>query len=63
MINSLSSLGMKWEYNPEVYTDFNIDTNLITTYNIIKNLPGEHFYGIRYKHFYPKVDFEILEQL
>jgi hypothetical protein len=59
-INSISTLGMEWEYLP----DFNKITQekksleLITKYDLIKNLPGEHIYGIKYKTYYKKVDFE-----
>ena len=62
-INSISSIGMKWEFTPEKQTDANIKTNLITTYNLIKNLPGEHLFGIRYKTYYKNVEYESLEQL
>lgn len=62
-INSISSIGMKWEFTPEKPTDANIKTNLITTYNLIKNLPGEHLFGIRYETYYKHVEYESLEQL
>ncbi|OXB23204.1 hypothetical protein B0A80_12050 [Flavobacterium tructae] len=61
-INSLSSLGMKWELTPEkdlLLKNDNIEKcNLISQYNLIKNLPGSHFLGIRYKVYYPKVKYE-----
>ncbi|OIQ19345.1 MAG: hypothetical protein BM557_06475 [Flavobacterium sp. MedPE-SWcel] len=56
-VNSISTLGMKWELNPEK------KASLITAYNLIKNLPGEHIYGIKYKKYYPNVDYEFDEQL
>lgn len=62
-INSISTIGMKWEFTHEQQADPNIQTNLITTYNLIKNLPGEHLYGIRYKTYYKDVEYESLEQL
>lgn len=62
MINSISSLGMRWEYTPEITNNHKINSNLITHFNLIKNLPGEHMYGIRYNVFYPKVDFEYKDQ-
>ncbi|MGP6425791.1 putative phage abortive infection protein [Pseudomonas pharyngis] len=59
LINSISSLGMKWEYTPEESTNKKPNTaNLITKYNLIKNLPGKHLSGIRYKTYYPNVKYE-----
>jgi len=63
MFNSISILGMKWEFTPEKPKNPNIKTNLITTYNLIKNLPGEHLYGIKYKTYYKDVDYETDEHL
>jgi hypothetical protein len=60
-INSISTIGMKWEFTPEKQSDPTIKTNLITTYNLIKNLPGEHLFGIRYKTYYKNVEYESLE--
>lgn len=62
MINSVSSLGMKWEYLPEKYESPKIKTNLITTYQLIKNLPGVQIYGLKYKIFYPLIKYEFEEQ-
>ncbi len=62
-INSISPIGMKWEFTPEKQYDSKANTNLITTYNLIKNLPGEHLYGIRYKTYYKDVEYESDEQL
>ncbi|WP_040282718.1 putative phage abortive infection protein [Psychroserpens damuponensis] len=63
MFNSISALGMKWEFTPEKPKNSDIKTNLITTYNLIKNLPGEHLYGIKYKTYYKDVDYETDEHL
>ncbi len=64
-INSISSLGMKWELKPEVELLKKGETiencKIITKYNLIKNLPGYHFFGIRYKNYYPKVKYETEE--
>lgn len=64
-INSISSLGMKWELNPELELlkkgENTENCKLITKYNLIKNLPGNHFFGIRYKNYYPKLKFETEE--
>ena len=62
-INSISTIGMKWEFTPENPDDPKLDSNLITTYNLIKNLPGEHLFGIRYKTYYKDVDYESDEKL
>lgn len=61
--NSISSLGRRWELDQEKDTskNKNFKPGLITTYQIIKNLPGTHFYQIRYARFYPKVKFESYE--
>jgi hypothetical protein len=66
-VNSLSILGMPWELGAKYQkSDFDFinkkrqaDNRLITKYNLIKNLPGEHILGINYAHYYPKVDYEI----
>jgi hypothetical protein len=65
-INSISNLGMKWELTPEVNlkTASKEDVNkskLITRYNLIKNLPGYHLSGLRYKTYYPNVKYETEE--
>lgn len=62
-VNSISTLGMKWELTPEVdLTTATIEeierSKLITQYNLIKNLPGSHAFGLRYKTYYPKVKYE-----
>lgn len=56
LVNSLSLLGMIWELVPESDGEQN---QLITRYNLIKNLPGEEMAGINYKKFYPDVEYEI----
>jgi hypothetical protein len=65
-INSLSFLGMVWDLMPS-YQKWPIkalslrsrkNNQLISKYNLIKNLPGEHIYGIRYKTYYSKVKYE-----
>jgi len=66
-INSLSFLGLTWDLNPDInrywidpFLKSRIKNNrLITKYNLIKNLPGESIFGIRYTDFYPEVKFEI----
>jgi len=61
-INSLSELGKAWEISPEInnkltsYSKFDFD--LITKYNLIKNLPGDSIYGIHFKAFYNLVEYE-----
>ena len=57
-INSISTLGMKWEYLPESLNGKEYSPKLISNYNLIKNLPGKHFYGIKFDRYYPKVDYE-----
>jgi hypothetical protein len=68
-INSLSSLGMKWEYTSEVVKK-NVDNmiieekmKLITNYNLIKNLPGSQYYDFQYRKFYPAVNFEYRDDI
>lgn len=66
-VNSISSLGMKWEYIPEIElldSKEGIDNSkLITRYNLIKNLPGYHLSGLRYKTYYPNVKYETEEDI
>jgi hypothetical protein len=69
-INSLSSLGMKWEITPDLpHTDLNnlssselqllkSNRKLITKYQLIKNVPGSHFFDIVYKRYYPNIHYE-----
>lgn len=57
-INSLSSLGMKWQF----LADNDKRNDFIEKYQIIKNVPGIKLYEIKYRNFYPKVLYEFLEQ-
>ena len=61
LINSISSLGMKWEFTPEKYDNDKINPRLITEFQLIKNLPGEQMFGIKYKVYYPNINFEATE--
>lgn len=67
-INSITSLGMKWEYTADVADiqmssyDLN-DFKFITRYNLIKNLPGSQYYEFKYRNFYPKVRYEYKEDI
>lgn len=67
LFNSLSSLGMKWEYTAdisEIPTNIEIDDfKFITRYNLIKNLPGSQYYNFTYRKFYRKVKFEYLDDI
>jgi hypothetical protein len=55
-VNSLTSLGMKWEYtHPE-------GAKLITTYQLIKNLPGIEIVNLKFKRFYSNIRFEWSEK-
>jgi uncharacterized membrane protein len=66
-LNSLSSLGRSWELFPEVKNELNkediINFQLITKYNMIKNIPGDSLYGIPFRLFYQNVQFEGLQRL
>jgi len=61
-LNSLSSLGRAWEFDPEIRSGrlniSKVNFELITKYNLIKNIPGESLYGIPFKVFYKNVQFE-----
>ena len=60
LINSISALGMRWEYKflaEPAFTN-NMTGGLITSFQLIKNLPGTHFMGIKYNKFYPKINYE-----
>jgi hypothetical protein len=67
-INSISSLGMKWELLAEFKEKNTIKpsqvaksrkiNHLITEYNLIKNLPGESSFGFKYKTYYPNISYE-----
>lgn len=68
-VNSLSSLGMKWEYTIEVdivseYKNKKVaDFKFITRYNLIKNLPGSQYYDLIYREYYPDVNFEYRDDI
>jgi hypothetical protein len=66
-INSISCIGMKWELSPEIdrkgiskktLKDQIANSRLITNYNLIKNLPSTHIYGLYFKDYYPLVNYE-----
>lgn len=61
-INSLSFLGMAWELYPEMGNSSKkkdmVANKLITSYNLIKNLPGEGAFGFYYRNYYPDVEYE-----
>lgn len=52
-INSITSLGMKWEIAIN-----NIDQKLISKYQIIKNMPSGGNFNLNQKRNYPNVKFE-----
>lgn len=60
--NSLSQKGRTWEILPDINKDLKQyakhDFELITKYNLIKNVPEEKLYGIYFKKFYPEVEYE-----
>ncbi len=65
--NSLSSLGMKWEYTAEI-PDQTLKLNLedfkfITRYNLIKNLPGSQYYDFSFRKYYPNVRYDYKEDI
>ncbi|KEQ31648.1 hypothetical protein N180_15530 [Pedobacter antarcticus 4BY] len=67
-INSISTVGMKWELlaeykeksgmNLERIFKLRRDNHLITRYNLIKNLPGESSFGFKYRTYYPSIKYE-----
>jgi hypothetical protein len=61
-INSITTLGYKWELLPEENLlkkgDDKIKCKLITNNQLIKNLPGYHLSGVTYKSFYPDIIYE-----
>ena len=65
-LNSLSFLGLSWELKPKYtkscipFVDIKRKENakLITKYNLIKNVPGTHLFGINYKDYYPNIIYE-----
>jgi len=67
LFNSLSSLGMKWEYTADIDNlpaGYDLeDFKFITRYNLIKNLPGSQYYDIKYRIFYPNVHFDYRDDI
>lgn len=65
--NSLSSLGIKWEYLSKIPQDSNVlkdsDFKFITRYNLIKNLPGSQYFDFSYRQYYPNVIFEYRDDI
>lgn len=63
--NSISSLGLKWEYIAETeknFPDIPLEQfKLISKYDIIKNVPGTSFYQVKYRHFYSTIEYESIE--
>lgn len=53
-VNSICCLGMAWEMTFESKDG----KGLITKYNLITNLPGEHISGIQYRKYYSSVNYE-----
>lgn len=53
-VNSISCLGMAWEMTYERPDS----KGLISKYNLITNLPGEHISGIKYRKYYSSVRYE-----
>jgi len=68
-INSITRLGYNWEYMSKYENKNKLsgeklkrkeeELKFITYYQLIKNLPGTHLIGIKYKDYYPNVKFEI----
>jgi uncharacterized membrane protein len=62
-INSISSLGRKWELTPDVdlatASEKEIENSkLITRFNLIKDLSDFYFFELKYKTYYPNVQYE-----
>jgi uncharacterized membrane protein len=62
-INSISSLGMQWELNPDKKLETKSEkdiakSNLITRFNLIKNLTDYHFLGFQCRTYYPDIKYE-----
>ncbi len=62
LLNSLSTMGYSWELIPDINSDVkkynSNDFNLITKYNLIKNISGDTIFGLPFKIFYPEVEYE-----
>lgn len=63
LVNSISSIGMKWEFSSEPLVNDSAPPKLITKYNLVKNLPGKQLFGIHYKKYYPSVAYETDEHI
>ncbi|MCF2521080.1 putative phage abortive infection protein [Dyadobacter sp. CY351] len=61
-LNSLASIGRKWEINSDLISGQQKRRNLITSFHLIKNLPGLGIEGITYKKYYPLVAYESNEK-
>lgn len=65
--NSLSSLGMKWEYTAELPNPSSnlklADFKFITRYNLIKNMPGSQYYDFSFRKYYPNVKYDFKEDI
>lgn len=59
LLNSLTSMGHNWEINPDSREKGH--PNLITTYQLAKNIPSDILAGIRLRDFYPNLKLEFLE--
>lgn len=66
-INSISHLGLVWDLAPQIkkrkidpFFDKRLKSKrLITNYNLITNLPSQSIFGIKYRDYYPEVNYEI----
>jgi len=54
-LNSLSDLGLAWERDPAIQ---DVNSKLITKYNLIKNIPDGFVSGIDFRQYYPDVEYE-----
>lgn len=52
--NSFSDMGGPWE----LFRKEKDNKHYITTYNLIKNIPQEEIYGVKYRQFFPNVQYE-----
>ena len=60
-VSSISCLGLRWELSAEIPKHRKIRADLITRFNLVKNLPGNHLYGIKYRTYYKNVQFEAVD--
>lgn len=66
-VNSISHLGLVWDLVPEIkkkkyelFFEKRLSRKrLITNYNLITNLPSQSIFGIKYRDYYPDVDYEM----